>query len=83
MYYDYSFMIGVICSYIRCVDVTYESKREEDFYDVQLDVKGCKDIYESLRKYTAKEMLDGENQYDAGPEFNKQDAEKGGMYMKP
>ena len=27
-------------------------------------------------------MLDGENQYDAGPEFGKQDAEKGVIFQK-
>jgi hypothetical protein len=27
---------GNICSYIRCVDVEYESKREEEYYDVQV-----------------------------------------------
>ena len=27
-------------------------------------------------------MLDGENQYDAGPEFGKQDAEKGVIFRK-
>ena len=48
----------------------------------QLDVKGCSDIYESLRKYTGKEMLDGENQYDAGPSLGKQDAEKGVIFTK-
>lgn len=48
----------------------------------QLDVKGCSDIYESLRKYTGKEMLDGDNQYDAGPELGKQDAEKGVIFTK-
>ena len=45
---------GSIRSFIKCVDVDYESKREEDFYDVQLDVKDCPDIYASLEKYTAK-----------------------------
>ena len=49
-----SLFSGSIRSFIRCVDVTYESKREEEFYDVQLDVKDCKDIYASLEKYTAK-----------------------------
>ena len=47
-----------------------------------MDVKGCTDIYQSFRKYTEKEMLDGENQYDAGPEFGKQDAEKGVIFKK-
>lgn len=58
--------VGKIKSYIRCINIDYESSREEDFYDLQLDVKGCKDIYQSFSKYVEKEMLNGENQYDAG-----------------
>lgn len=73
---------GTIRSYIRCVNVPYESKRDEDFYDIQLDVKGCEDIYDSFRKYTANEMLDGENQYDAGSVYGKQDAQKGVIFTK-
>jgi ubiquitin carboxyl-terminal hydrolase 7 len=73
---------GNICSYIRCLDVEYESRREEEFYDIQLDVKGCSNIYDSFRKYTKKEVLDGENKYDAGPEFKKQKAEKGVIFTK-
>ena len=33
--------------------------------DLQLDVKGCRDVYESFDKYTAVEMMCGENQYTA------------------
>ena len=33
--------------------------------DLQLDVKGCKDVYASFAKYTEVEMLDGQNQYKA------------------
>jgi ubiquitin carboxyl-terminal hydrolase 7 len=67
---------GNFSSYIRCVDVEYESVRKEEFYDIQLDVKDCSNIYESFRKYTKKELLTGENKYYAGPEFKKQIAEK-------
>jgi ubiquitin carboxyl-terminal hydrolase 7 len=42
--------------------VEYESKREEEFYDVSLVIKGCKDVYESFDKYTETELLNGENQ---------------------
>lgn len=76
-----SLFSGSVRSYIKCVDVDYSSNREEDFYDIQLDVKGCKDIYESFGKYIAKEMLDGDNQYDAG-DFGKQNAEKGVIFTK-
>lgn len=72
---------GKVRSFIRCVNVTYESARDEDYYDIQLDVKGCKDVNESFARYVEKEMLDGDNKYDAGPEFGKQDAEKGVTFM--
>jgi hypothetical protein len=44
---------------------------------LQLDVKGCKDLYDSFAKYVEPELLDGENKYDAGEEYGKQKAEKG------
>ncbi|KAK0397665.1 hypothetical protein QR680_002208 [Steinernema hermaphroditum] len=67
---------GRMKSYIRCTEVSFESSREEFFYDVQLNVKGKKDIYASFRDYTASEVLDGDNKYDAG-ELGMQRAEKG------
>ena len=33
--------------------------------DLQLDVKGCKDVYQSFDKYCEIERLDGQNQYKA------------------
>lgn len=73
---------GTVRSFVRCIDVDYESKREEDFYDIQLDVKGYKDVYESFRQYVAMETLDGDNRYDAGPVHGKQDARKGVIFTK-
>ena len=70
---------GRVRSYIKCVNVQYESKREEDFYDIQLDVKGCKNVYDSFKKYIEVEMLNEENQYEAG-EYGKQDAHKGVIF---
>ena len=71
---------GTSSSFIKCINVPYESKREEDFYDIQLDVKGCEDVYASFKRYIAKEVLDGDNQYDAGEQYGKQDAEKGVIF---
>ncbi|CAM9681125.1 unnamed protein product, partial [Phaeothamnion confervicola] len=72
---------GRIRSFIRCVDVEYASEREETFYDVQLDVKGCADIDASFEKYVAEELLDGEDKYDAGEEHGKQTAKKGVRFL--
>lgn len=39
---------GHTLNFIECVNVEYKSSRRESFMDLQLDVKGCKDIYESF-----------------------------------
>jgi len=67
---------GKMVSYIRCKNVDYTSSRTESFYDIQLSVKGKKDIHESFVDYVKTENLDGENKYDAGA-HGLQDAEKG------
>eukprot|EP00924_Labyrinthula_sp_SR-Ha-C_P014071 augustus_masked-scaffold_56-processed-gene-1.89-mRNA-1 protein AED:0.38 eAED:0.40 QI:0/-1/0/1/-1/1/1/0/1414 len=72
---------GQYKSFIKCVNIDYESSKIEEYYDLQLDVKGLKDVYESLDKFIEVEKLEGENQYLCeDPENNykgKQDAEKG------
>lgn len=58
----------------------YVSQREESFYDVQLDVKGCGHLSNSFQKYIGVETLTGDNQYDAEG-HGKQDAERGMIFM--
>ncbi|XP_044758285.1 ubiquitin carboxyl-terminal hydrolase 7 isoform X2 [Coccinella septempunctata] len=70
---------GKMLSYIRCKNVDYSSTRSETFYDIQLNIKGKKNIDESFKDYIAKETLDGDNKYDAG-EHGLQDAEKGVIF---
>lgn len=70
---------GKMVSYIRCKNVNYTSTRTETFYDIQLNIKGKKNIDESFKDYIAKETLDGDNKYDAG-EHGLQDAEKGVIF---
>lgn len=70
---------GKMLSYIRCKNVDYSSHRTETFYDIQLNIKGKKNIDESFKDYIAKETLDGDNKYDAG-EHGLQDAEKGVIF---
>ncbi|EEC01240.1 ubiquitin carboxyl-terminal hydrolase, putative [Ixodes scapularis] len=67
---------GKMISFIKCKHVEYTSRRMEPFYDIQLNVKGKKNIHESFQDYCATESLDGENKYDAG-EYGLQEAEKG------
>ncbi|KAF8894531.1 hypothetical protein BD779DRAFT_1669025 [Infundibulicybe gibba] len=68
--------VGKMKSYIKCVNVDYESSRIEEFNDIQLNVKGMKNLYESFKDYVAVEMLDGENKYQAEG-LGLQDAKKG------
>nr|XP_024389477.1 ubiquitin carboxyl-terminal hydrolase 12-like isoform X2 [Physcomitrium patens] len=67
-------------NYIECINVDYKSTRKESFYDLQLDVKGCKDVYESFDKYVEVERLEGENKYHA-EQFGLQDAKKGVLFI--
>nr|CAD7576606.1 unnamed protein product [Timema californicum] len=70
---------GKMVSFIKCKTIDYTSTRVETFYDIQLNVKGKKNIDESFHDYITTEMLDGDNKYDAG-EHGLQDAEKGVIF---
>lgn len=67
-------------SYVRCVNVDFESSRSEDFWDIQLNVKGMKDLEASFKDYIQVEMLEGENQYQATG-YGLQDAKKGVVFQ--
>ncbi|CAN7107268.1 unnamed protein product [Brassica rapa subsp. narinosa] len=68
-------------NYIECINVDYKSTRKESFYDLQLDVKGCKDVYESFDKYVEVERLEGDNKYHAEG-HDLQDAKKGVLFIE-
>ena len=67
---------GKFTNYVQCVNVDDKSTRDEEYYDLQMPVKGCKDLYASLDEYVREETLDGDNQYHSD-KFGKQDAKKG------
>lgn len=70
---------GHTSNFIQCMHVDYKSTRKESFMDLQLDVKGCKDIYDSFNKYCEIETLEGQNQYKAEG-YGLQDARKGVLF---
>ncbi|KAJ6618506.1 hypothetical protein B0H10DRAFT_2375371 [Mycena sp. CBHHK59/15] len=72
----HKFFVGKMKSYIKCVNVDYESSRIEELNDLQHNVKGLKNLYESLKDYVAVEILAGEYRYHAEG-FVFQDAQKG------
>lgn len=67
---------GKLENVIKCIDVDFESSREEVFNTLQLSVTGLDTIQDSLKQYVAQEKLEGDNQYDTGTEHGKQDARK-------
>eukprot|EP00742_Colponemidia_sp_Colp-10_P010339 GILJ01011350.1.p1 GENE.GILJ01011350.1~~GILJ01011350.1.p1 ORF type:complete len:1306 (+),score=226.14 GILJ01011350.1:105-4022(+) len=72
---------GKTVNFVRCLDVDYRSTREESFYDIQLNVKGCNNVEESFEKYTELETLDEENKYEAEG-HGKQRAERGTRFKQ-
>ncbi|ORZ20052.1 cysteine proteinase [Lobosporangium transversale] len=72
--------VGKMKSYIKCINVDYESSRVENFYDIQLNVKGCKTLRDSFANYIDVETLDGENKYQAEG-HGLQDAKKGVIFQ--
>ena len=56
---------GHIQKSIQCLNVAYKSSKQDAYMDIFLDVSGCKDIYDSFDRLTAKERMEGDNQYKA------------------
>lgn len=73
---------GKLLNYIECVDVEYKSTREESFYDLSLNVKGCRGIIDSFEKYTEVEVMDDDNKYRADGFEELQRAKKGAKFLK-
>lgn len=71
--------VGKMKSYIRCINVDYQSVRIEDFWDIQLNVKNMRDLQTSFENYIEVELMDGENQY-AAQGHGLQDAKKGVVF---
>lgn len=72
--------VGKSKTYISCINVDFESSRVEDFWDIQLNVRGNKNLHESFMDYIQVETLEGDNKYDAGEPYKLQDAKKGVIF---
>ncbi|ETS80785.1 hypothetical protein PFICI_08314 [Pestalotiopsis fici W106-1] len=72
---------GKVKTYVSCINVDYESSRIEDFWDIQLNVRGFPTLEDSFKDYIQQETLDGDNKYWAGDEFKYQDANKGVIFQ--
>ncbi|ORY19215.1 hypothetical protein BCR34DRAFT_621068 [Clohesyomyces aquaticus] len=71
--------VGKMKTYISCINVDYESSRMEDFWDIQLNVSGNKNLDDSFKDYVQVETMDGENKYFAEG-YGLQDAKKGVIF---
>ncbi|KAF2021184.1 cysteine proteinase [Aaosphaeria arxii CBS 175.79] len=71
--------VGKMKTYISCINVDYESSRIEDFWDIQLNVSGNKNLDDSFKDYIQVETMDGENKYFAEG-HGLQDAKKGVIF---
>ena len=58
-------MGGTFAQQIICKDprTDYRSEREEDFYQISVDVKGKGTLEQSLESYVRGELMEGENAY--------------------
>lgn len=70
---------GKMKSFIKCINVDFESSRVENYYDIQLNVKGLKTLADSFDDYITVETLEGDNKYHA-EEHGLQDAHKGVIF---
>ncbi|KAK5144249.1 hypothetical protein LTR04_001636, partial [Oleoguttula sp. CCFEE 6159] len=66
-------------TYLRCINVDFKSERLEDYWDLQLNVSGCKTLDDSFRSYIEVETLEGDNKY-AAEGYGLQDAKKGVVF---
>lgn len=66
---------GKFRAFIECTQVDCTSAKDDSFYDLSLNVKGCNNVIESFQQYTEEELLEGDNQYRADS-FGLQDAKK-------
>jgi ubiquitin carboxyl-terminal hydrolase 7 len=71
--------VGKMKTFITCINVPKESSRIEDFWDIQLNVSGNRNLDESFIDYIQVETMDGDNKYFAEG-FGLQDAKKGVIF---
>lgn len=56
---------GNLRNVIRCLHVPYQSVRVEDFYDIQLTIRGVRCLADSFERYIQAEQMIGDNKYRA------------------
>ena len=57
--------VGRFSTYIESKKPKFRDVRETTYTELELDVKGCKNVYEALEKFCQTEQLEGPNNYPA------------------
>ena len=57
--------VGHYSTHVECLNVPYTSSRKQPYMLIELDVLGCKDVYASLERFCAEEILEGSHKYNA------------------
>ena len=55
--------VGHYSAYVKCRYVPYTSSHREPYMGIELNVSGCRNVYESLKRSCAEEMLEGAHKY--------------------
>ena len=67
---------GEYCYITKCLNCLNESKSPSKFYELSLNIKGNKDLYECLEEFFAPEQLEGANQFYCNNCQSKQNVER-------
>ena len=57
--------VGHYSTYMECLNVQHTSSRKQSYMEIELDVLQCKNVYESLERFCAEEVLDWPDNYNA------------------
>ncbi|GBB89580.1 hypothetical protein RclHR1_01630018 [Rhizophagus clarus] len=55
--------VGKVKKYVKCISVNYKYCNVEDYYDIQLNIKGCKTLRDSFKNFVQEVTLEGNNKY--------------------
>jgi hypothetical protein len=67
---------GLTVNQIKCLTCNNISEREEQFYDLNVQVVDCSDLASSLRQYCSAEMLQGDSAYQCDKCQGKRTAQR-------
>ena len=57
--------VGHYSTYVDCLSIPHTSSHKQSYMEIELDVLQCKNIYESLERFCAEEVLDWPDNYNA------------------